>query len=166
MIEDPTARVTLHVKVQPLFVSDAMPSDAWRLIGGMRERPGLLRALGDRLDASFNAERLQLWPDPFWSGPRFLWEAPSHLREAFASATVVVLKGDANYRRLVGDGLWAPHTPLALVGAYAPAPVVCLRTMKSDPVVGLPPGLGELLDASLPRWRIDGQRGVLQTYIP
>jgi hypothetical protein len=38
--------------------------------------------------------------------------------------------------------------------------------MKSDPVVGLPEGLGEKLDTTQPRWRIDGQRGVLQTYIP
>jgi uncharacterized protein with ATP-grasp and redox domains len=166
VVEDPTARVTLHVKMQPLFVSDATPRDAWRLIGRMRERPGLLRALADRLDECFDAGRLELWPDPFWTGPRFLWEAPAHLREALASATVVVLKGDANYRRLIGDGLWAPTTPLARACAYARAPVVCLRTMKSDPVVGLPEGLGELLDATQPRWRIDGQRGVLQTFTP
>jgi hypothetical protein len=80
-----------------------------------------------------------------------------------ASATVVVLKGDANYRRLIGDALWPPTTPLAEACAYFPAPVVCLRTMKSDPVVGLASGLAERLDASHPTWRIDGKRGLVQT---
>jgi hypothetical protein len=43
---------------------------------------------------------------------------------------------------------------------------VCLRTMKSDPVLGLAPGLAEKLDGVDPEWRIDGRRGVLQTYVP
>jgi hypothetical protein len=38
--------------------------------------------------------------------------------------------------------------------------------MKSDGIVGLRPGLAEHLDASDPRWRIDGKRGVIQATIP
>jgi uncharacterized protein with ATP-grasp and redox domains len=166
VLDDPDARVTLHLKMQPMFVSDAMPRDVWELLARMRGRAGVLGAMGDRLDACFDHGRLVLAPDPFWSGPRFLWDLPPHLRAAFASATIVVLKGDVNYRRLIGDALWAAATPLAKACAYALAPVVCLRTMKSDAVVGLPEGLADKLDATKPGWRIDGQRAVLQTLVP
>ena len=47
------------------------------------------------------------------------------------------MKGDLNYRRLVGDRLWPPTTPFADVTAYFPGPVAALRTLKSDVIVGL-----------------------------
>jgi hypothetical protein len=162
LLEDESARVRIHVKFQPVFVSDATPRDVWRLLERMRERGGDLGGLADRLVAAFDAERLSLAPDPFWSGPRFLWNAPSHIRGALAEATIALFKGDANYRRVVGDAPWPPETPMADASAYVPCPALCLRTMKSDSVVGLPPGLAERLDASDPRWRIDGRRGVIQ----
>jgi uncharacterized protein with ATP-grasp and redox domains len=166
VLEDAQARVTVHLKMQPMFVSDAMPRDVWRLLERMRERPGVLGSLADRLGQELARGRLELVPDPFWNGPRFLWDAPDHVRAALSSATLVVMKGDANYRRVIGDALWPAATPLAEACAYLDAALVCLRTMKSDPVVGLPEGLAERLDATEPRWRIDGQRGVLQTRVP
>ncbi len=165
VLEDPGARVTMHLKIQPMFVSDALPRDVWRLIGRMRDRPGVSGALGRSLEGHFAARRLVLAPDPFWNGPRFLWDAPAHIHAALASASAVVVKGDANYRRLIGDALWPHETTLATASAPVQASLVALRTMKSDPVVGLPQGLAETLDATEPRWRIDGQRGVIQTTI-
>lgn len=38
---------------------------------------------------------------------------PDDLREDLAEATVTILKGDLNYRRLVGDHLWPPTSPFA-----------------------------------------------------
>jgi uncharacterized protein with ATP-grasp and redox domains len=166
LLEDPGTQVTVHLKIQPTFVSDAMPCDVWELLDRMRDRGGAALALAGHLDDCFRSGRLKLVPDPFWTGPRFLWHAPPHLRESLASATIVVLKGDANYRRLIGDALWPPATPLAEACAFLPAPVVCLRTMKSDPILGLPEGLAERLDAAYPSWRIDGKRGVMQTVVP
>ena len=163
VLEDPLSRVTVHLKMQPMFVSDAMPSDFFGLLQRMHDRSPVIRSLAEQLASDFASGRLVLAPDPFWSGPRFLWEAPAHVTDAFKGATAVVLKGDANYRRLIGDAPWPPSTPLATAAAYMPAPVICLRTMKSDAVVGLAPGVAEALDAKEPRWRIDGQRAVLQT---
>lgn len=167
ILEQPDSAVILHLKMQPMFVSDAMPRDVWDLLERMRVRGGtFLGPLTDHLYACFQVGRFVLAPDPFWSGPRFLWQLPAHLRAAFASATIVVLKGDVNYRRVLGDALWPPATPLAAVCTYAPAPLLCLRTMKSDAVAGLPSGLAEALDATQPTWRIDGQRAVAQTVVP
>jgi hypothetical protein len=166
LLEDPAARVTVHVKMQPIFVSDATARDVRRLLDAMRARGGEARPLAERLDACFDEGRLALAPDPFWSSPRFLWDAPAHLARALSEATIVVVKGDANYRRVVGDALWPAATPLRDACGHLRAPALLLRTMKSDAVVGLPAGLAERLDADEPRWRIDGQRGLAQTYLP
>jgi hypothetical protein len=166
VLEDASARVAVHLKMQPVFVSDATPRDVWRLLDRLEGCGGALTALGTRLRTAFEEGRLTLAPDPFWSGPRFLWQAPPHLRDALASATVVVLKGDANYRRVVGDAVWPPEAPFAAAASWSPAPLLCLRTMKSDAVLGLPPGLAAKLDMADPRWRIDGRRGLAQAYVP
>jgi hypothetical protein len=72
----------------------------------------------------------------------------------------VIVKGDANYRRTVGDAVWPEITPFADVTAYFPAPLLALRTLKSDPIVGLAPGVASSLDAAEPAWRVNGRRGV------
>jgi hypothetical protein len=72
----------------------------------------------------------------------------------------VISKGDANYRRFTGDALWVPHTPFARVAAFFPAPLLALRTLKSDSIAGLPEGLAERLDGEAPGWRSDGRRGL------
>jgi hypothetical protein len=166
LLEDDRARVTLHVKLQPVFVSDATAADVWTLASRMRARGGEVALFADRLGRAFDAERLVLAPDPYWSGPLFLWQTPRHVRAALSSATMLVLKGDANYRRVVGDAIWPAPATFAQACEGLPCPVVCLRTMKSDAIVGLRPGLAEQLDATEPRWRVDGKRGVVQTSIP
>jgi hypothetical protein len=166
VLEDPRARVTLHLKSQPVFVSDALVHDVWTLIHAMRERGGDAHALGDRLVAAFAARRLQLAPDPFWSGPSFLWEAPPHIDGALAAASIVVIKGDANYRRLVGDAVWPAGAVFSDAASYVGPAVVCARTLKSDARVGLAPALEGRLDAENPRWRIDGSKGLVQLHRP
>jgi hypothetical protein len=166
VLEDKAASVTIHLKLAPVFVSDATGADFWRMLEAMHDRGGDERALAARLCGAFDAGRLALAPDPFWSGPRFLWQIPHHIAQAFSAADLVVLKGDANYRRAVGDALWPPEAPFAAAVSYATFPMLCLRTMKSDSVLGLPSGLAEKLDASDARWRVDGCRGVAQVFSP
>jgi hypothetical protein len=166
LLEDEETRVTLHLKAQPVFVSDAIVADVWALLDRMRGRPdGSVARVAERLFAAFDDERLSFAPDPFWSGARFFDDAramPAYLREELAAATILVLKGDANYRRLSGDALWPEDATFAQACSNVPCPVACLRTMKSDSVVGLPAALVAQLDATDSRWRIDGKRGVIQ----
>jgi hypothetical protein len=160
------SRVTLHLKIEPTFVSDATPKDVWGLVEALAARPGRPAALSTRLRAAFDAGRLRLLPDAFWSGPGFMTAAPAHVAGALAGASLVVFKGDANYRRVVGDALWPADEPFATACATLGYPLLCLRTMKSDAVLGLRRGLAEELDRQDDRWRIDGRRGVAQAYVP
>jgi hypothetical protein len=158
--------VTLHLKMQPVFVSDAMPRDVWTLVDRMKARSGAASLLADRLREAFAARRLVLLPDPFWSGPRFLWQAPPHVLEALRGATIVVCKGDANYRRVIGDAMWPPSAPFAAACGYLGAPIVALRTLKSDALVGVNERIIDRLDAGDPEWRVIGKYGVMQTFVP
>jgi uncharacterized protein with ATP-grasp and redox domains len=154
--------VVMHVKTHPTFVSDAIVADVWLTLEAMTARGGRAAALGERLRTAWATGRLTLAPHIYWNSPHFLWEMPQMLTSAFQDAALVILKGDANYRRAVGDALWQPETPFAQVVSYFDAPLLVLRTMKSDPVVGLPIGMAEQLDTVDVDWRTNGKRGVAQ----
>jgi hypothetical protein len=72
----------------------------------------------------------------------------------------VLLKGDANYRRLVGDRRWPAATPMEALTDYFPAPFAVLRTLKSEIVVDVPSERG--LDREDPDWRTNGRRGIIR----
>ncbi|CAM5228649.1 Damage-control phosphatase ARMT1-like metal-binding domain-containing protein OS=Streptomyces griseomycini OX=66895 GN=FHS37_002772 PE=3 SV=1 [Streptomyces griseomycini] len=88
---------------------------------------------------------------------------PDDLRADFAAAAVTLVKGDLNYRRLVGDRYWPPTTPFADVTAHFPGPVAALRTLKSDVITGLTPGTeAALVAAEGQRWRTGGTHALVQ----
>jgi uncharacterized protein with ATP-grasp and redox domains len=154
LIEGGVARVVLHVKAHPTFVSDATAADV---------RDAIAR-LGPHLAAASSAGRLRIEADSYWNSPRFIDEAPLRIRSALAEADLAIVKGDANYRRLIGDAEWDPATPPSRASGPLPCPMLALRTLKSDPIVGLPRELVTRLDRESPTWRVDGRRGVIQLF--
>jgi len=160
-------QVIVHLKLHPTFVSDATALDAMGFIERLEsgERGDLPRHFGQRLRAMLEQGRLRLAPDAYWNGSRFLWDLPPRLSQMFQRGWLTIIKGDANYRRMVGDAVWPPETALeAVIGAF-PCPLLALRTLKSDPIVGLPAGLAQKLDTIDADWRVNGRRGVLQTML-
>jgi uncharacterized protein with ATP-grasp and redox domains len=155
--------VIIHPKIHPTFVSDATASDILTLIAKIQgQTNSSVRYFGDRLHQAFETGRLRFAPDFYWNSTRLLWDMPPHLEKVFQTAALVIIKGDANYRRMVGDILWPPESPFATVTNYFPAPLLALRTLKSDLVVGLPTGLVEHLDATDAHWCTNGRRGLIQ----
>ncbi len=156
-------RVVLCLKQDPTFVSDATVEDVWMLLREMARRGGRIAALAERLEGFWQSGRLRFLPHPCWNSSRFLWNLPSTYSGAFNAALLVIVKGDANYRRAVGDAVWPAHTPFADVVGYLDAPVLCLRALKSDPIVGLPSAeTAAALDRVDPAWRVNGRRGLIQ----
>lgn len=150
--------VVVHVKVHPTFVSDATAADVlWFLNGSLAgSEAGYLARLRDALQAG----KLEIAPHPFWNSPRSLRQMPEDLDARFAQARLVLLKGDANYRRALDDALWPAETPFATVTSYFPAPLLALRTLKSDPLVGLAPGKLQEQCSLDPSFRVNGKRGL------
>src|SRR5207253_1185812 len=73
------ARVTLHVKMHPTFVSDAIVADVWSLVTAMYDRGGQAGELASRLRRSFEDGHLRVCSDFFWNGPRFMRARPPRL---------------------------------------------------------------------------------------
>ena len=164
LLEQAAERVIFHLKIHPTFVSDATVRDVLALLNALTSgnHGKAACALGERLRLALNNGRLCLAPDGFWNSSHFLWELPARLLLTFKMAALVIVKGDANYRRMVGDAVWPTDTPFTAVTDYLPAPLLALRTLKSEPLVGLPTGLDEKLDAIDSQWRVNGRCGIIQ----
>jgi uncharacterized protein with ATP-grasp and redox domains len=163
LLDGVVERVVMHVKAHPTYVSDATQSDVMDFIALLSEdRRPIFSALADRLNAARIDGRLIIQPDFFWNSSRFLFDMSPSIRQTLSSAALIIVKGDANYRRITGDTLYPTTTPFAEVLSYAPAPLCALRTFKSDPVIGLQPGQAEGYQQIDPEWRINGRRGVIQ----
>jgi uncharacterized protein with ATP-grasp and redox domains len=158
------AQVQLHVKAAPVFVSDVtIPDLLYTLDTLAAAADPAVSGLGRGLQSSLENSRLLLREDPFWTSPLPLWEMPAELRQTLTQARMIIAKGDANYRRVLGDRHWPPVTPLSQVASYLPAPLLALRTLKSEVVVGLAPGQAEITALADPDWMNDGQWGLIQT---
>lgn len=155
--------VCLHVKAHPTFVSDALRQDvAWTLLALKSDEHFEVSALGGRLLSALDDGRLALRPDFFWTSPQPAWQMPADLRLVLGQADLVISKGDANYRRLLGDRDWPYTTPFEAIMAYFPAPILALRTLKAELVCGLQPGQAEATAAQDPDWLVAGRWGVVQ----
>ena len=159
--------VRLHLKSHPTFVSDAMVKDVQLAIAYLyASSDSQVQALGERLEEHVRAERLQLVDDFFWTSPLAFWELPAILRRELTNADLLISKGDANYRRLVGDRHWPFTTPAEVVVRYVPAPLLALRVCKSEVIVGLKPGQSEELDQVDADWKTNGEWGMIQFVRP
>ncbi|MBB0245780.1 DUF89 family protein [Streptomyces alkaliphilus] len=156
-------RVVLHVKPAPHHVSDAVLADVMHGVRRLSFGPGRTAGIGERLWEAIGTDRLRLSAHPFFCAPLTFAEMPTDLRNELAGCTVSLLKGDLNYRRLVGDRLWPATTPFAPLAAHFPSPVVALRLLGSDVVTGLPAGTVNRLTATEDDWRISGAHAVVQT---
>jgi len=155
-------QIDLHLKPQPFFVSDAMPDDVEAGLNALKTGGDAAYALEGRLRSHLDTQRLRLRTHWHYATSLFYFQLPGDLRTELAAADLVILKGDVNYRRLVGDVHWPPTTPFAGATAYFPAPLVALRTMKAELIVGLGAGDAERLQEQDPAWLVNGRRGLIQ----
>ncbi|MFJ9632347.1 damage-control phosphatase ARMT1 family protein [Streptomyces sp. NPDC101175] len=156
-------RAVLHIKPHPYYVSDATTADVIDAVRRLTGAPGAAAAYGHRLWSAMADGRLTVRAHAFSCAPLPYAEMPADLRAEFAAATLTIVKGDLNYRRLVGDRRWAPTTPFADVTAAFPGPVAALRTLKSDVITGLDADtVAALVAAEEQRWRTGGTHALIQ----
>ncbi|MFB6275177.1 MAG: damage-control phosphatase ARMT1 family protein [Halothece sp.] len=156
--------VHLHLKSHPTFVSDATVRDFRITVEQLAHHPSeAFQSLASRLKQYMNSDQLRLREDFFWTMPQFLWNMDQRLRDHFSKLDLAIFKGDANYRRLVGDLHWEHTIPFDKIVSYFPSPLAVLRTLKSELMVGLTPGETENLQTQDPNWLTNGRWGAIQS---
>jgi len=155
--------ITLHLKPHPYYVSDATTHDLLAVLHHMAARPTTAAAeVAARIKTSISNGRLEVQTHAFWCSPLTFRHMPSELSEGITGSDLVIVKGDLNYRRLVGDRLWPPTRGFAGLTDYFRAPVVALRTLKSNLAIGISADRVSRLEAHTPQWRTDGTHAVIQ----
>jgi hypothetical protein len=156
-------RAFLHVKPYPYYVSDATTADALDALRRLNGARGAAASYGRVLWTAMTDGRLTLSAHPFAAAPLPFADLPADLRDDLAASTLTIVKGDLNYRRLVGDRPWPPTTPFAGVTRHFPTPVAALRTLKSDVITGLAADTeAALVAAEGQRWRTAGTHALIQ----
>jgi hypothetical protein len=155
-------QVVMHLKPQPFFVSDAMVADVRAGLEALRYGGEHAEALRVRLMDYLRTGRLVLTTHWFYASSLFYFEMPEDLKSQLAAADFVILKGDVNYRRILGDAHWPVNTPFERITSYFPAPFANLRTLKGELIVGISEDLAAQLSRLEPDWLTNGRRGLIQ----
>jgi hypothetical protein len=155
-------QVVLHLKPQPFFVSDATPADVEAGLKALEAGGAAARKLGHGTRAHLAEERLQLHSHWLYATCLFYFQLPTDLGHTLGAMDLVILKGDVNYRRLLGDAHWSPTASFESATAYFPTSLLALRTLKAELIVGLREGEAQRLAAQDPEWMVNARRGLIQ----
>jgi len=172
--------IVFELKSHPTFVSDALEKDLMETIEYYANTIILHSTTTTNKSTTtypFSMEAGKRWQsyiqngqwicreDNFWVQPNPMWEMPSPLFDDLnESCDLAFVKGDANYRRLLGDRSWdlTNDSFQDVVGHYFPCPVCALRTLKAE--IGCGMGVDQVEKARLldpDDWMVNGRFGVV-----
>jgi len=158
-------RVTIHAKPHPTFVSDVTLPDLDATIQRLAAEPNPAHQIARAISTATGDGALQVTTHPFWVSPGAGWLCPPDLVENLSEADLIIFKGDANYRRLLGDLHWDPTTPIDRI-IRPPQPLLALRTAKAEVVAGLTPEVVRRAAGTDPAWISSGEWGLVQYVEP
>lgn len=157
------ACVTLRVKGHPTYVSDVILEDVFETIDTLAaSKEEAVAAMATRWKTHMRSGRWVVAPHDYWAQGFPFWTMPEDVVAAVSGADAVILKGDANYRRLLGDLQWPLSTPFAEVAGYMPAPTLALRTLKAELGCGMAEDRVAYAKAESDDWMVSGRFGVVQ----
>ncbi|CAN6635723.1 damage-control phosphatase YMR027W [Trichomonascus vanleenenianus] len=147
--------IVLHPKNIGWFVSDVLPSDVLHIFNHLMN-PGFFGQVDDRPDIDYLVERLAdyhgngkivIRSSSFWTTAYSFNEIKqgglgggNNVWEDLKDSNLVILKGDLNHRKMLGDLMWPKTTPFRTAIqdlATSGVRVLTLRTCKADTCSGL-----------------------------
>ena len=160
--------VTFQMKSHPTFVSDALTKDLMATIEFYEQLnpiqyPGCVQS-GQHWRSYIQNQQWICKEDRFWVQPLAMWDMyPRLYHELQSRCHLAFVKGDANYRRLLGDRTWDMAAPFDdVVGCYFPVPVCALRTLKAEIGCGMDTTQTQRAAALDTHWMTNGRFGVIQ----
>lgn len=130
--------VVFHVKKYPFFVSDATENDFGFLLQSILTKDKDIEECRDYL----NSGKIKVETNVFWTSPRTfneLKETDSDLYKELTESSLIIVKGDLNYRRLVEDKNWNYDESFIKLteNVFGNVPILAPRVIKSDVLVGV-----------------------------
>ncbi|KAJ3103608.1 hypothetical protein HDU96_009204 [Phlyctochytrium bullatum] len=181
------SEIVFHMKAMPWFVSDTNAHDVEWLLRALEvpeeffksalkgqsldsHAAASLKKLGARWRSYIEKKSWVFTTHLFWTTGWAYHHLPTEAQDLWdqlKSSSLLIFKGDLNYRKLVYDCKWPADTPFSTaIGALASGPpLVSLRTNKSDPIVGLASGKAEKMNGLDKEWRWSGKYAIL-SYFP
>lgn len=170
LIESGIARcVTFQLKSHPTFVSDALEKDLLEHVNHYAEMDDdnypSVKISGSKWQQFLTDGRWKCSENNFWVQAYPMWEITEPLwSDLHERCDLAFVKGDANYRRLLGDRVWEPSGDSFedVAGVYFPCPVCALRTLKAEIGCGMDRDQVERAKSLDENWQTNGRFGVLQ----
>lgn len=167
--------VVFHIKKLPIFVSDTIMSDVDDAIEVLNDKlNGITEFIltndstGERTYKCHdtNGKTLIFKADDIWHRETLFKEVTEfETWNSDDSCALIIVKGDLNYRRLVGDYKWSYCAPIAAEISYIKKPLLIIRSLKSNVFLGCNESEekeAKKMDESAPNWKISGQHGIIQ----
>lgn len=129
--------VVFHVKKYPFFVSDATENDFGFLLQSILTKDKDIEECRDYL----NSGKIKVETNDFWTSPKTFneLEKDSDLYKELTKSSLIIVKGDLNYRRLVEDKNWNYDESFIKLteNVFGNIPILAPRVIKSDVLVGV-----------------------------
>jgi hypothetical protein len=169
--------VYLHGKPYYWFISDVTQHDFDYLLRQIQSSNSLvLNNFYRRMKKYLDEKRVVLdCTNHFWTSPHSLFEMEAVQSQLYSdlklNSSLVIMKGDLNYRKLLGDLNWPFDTPLkTAVNGFLPTSLCAVRTIKADLVANLDTNVSTNKNYALckekhsdsKKWMISGDYGLIQ----
>lgn len=163
-------QVIFHCKQLPWFVSDASQHDVHWMIDQMIASGHLdIAKLGKIWKEHLTNGIWVLTDHMFWTTPyefAAMKNVAPDLYTQLQESSLVIFKGDLNYRKLIADRNWLYATPFSeSLGGFQPTAVCALRTLKADLVAGVDEDKVMTAKNKTAEWMVNGQNAVIQLHI-
>ena len=168
--------ITLHAKAYSWFISDVTEKEFDLLLKQLQSSNSIVvNNFLKRFKAYLSDSKIKLeHKHQFWTSPysfdKMPTIAPELYRHFCEESSLVFLKGDLNYRKLIGDLDWPFNTELKKATRdFQPTGVCAIRTLKADLLAGVDLNNERYLSASKKfdeknKWMVTGDYGVIQFY--
>ena len=170
---NPSLKITLMSKSSPVFVSDVV------LMRDVESHIKFIEHLGNTMSETdqgkistvcakvlrehISSGRLSVESDEFFTSPLPGWHMPERLRMRLSrNNRLTISKGDANYRRLLGDLHWPHQKIFSDVMSYFPTSILALRTTKAGVIVGISQEIEDKISSLHDDWLVSGKFGLIQ----
>ena len=152
----------------PWFVSDVTVRDFHWTLEIMKNDPdnGALRDLAEKCLFYLNTQQFAVEENFYYCTPlpyHIIEKEDPNLYRKLTRSKLLIFKGDLNYRKLGTDLNWPKTISFRnFLQGFNPAPLVTLRTVKSEIICSLPEGKEQELEAMNKEWMEMGEYGVIQ----